>query len=512
MSSILRFILLSLVVMSLACSKNDDGDTPEVPTIEDTIEISYQESFEDFANPERGFYKYSETSASNYRTLSVSQMIARRGLTGGSGASYQTYNTLVFRYYVLDDFVNSDIGADFLASMQEDFDAAREAGVKVIPRFCYTISANGGNCSEGFICPPYGDASKSQVLSHISQLGAVINQNVDVILCIQMGFIGTWGENYYTDHFGDASSNDIVRKLIDQNWGDRIDVLEAMLETFDPELMIQVRYPQMKQRTIYGVNALTDVAALTSEEAFTGSNKARIGFHNDCLFASATDFGTYTDYGNSSSQATSDIGNLKGYFADDGRYVYVGGETCFDGYSPQNDCSPAGIADVDLRSLHYTYLNADYNNEVNNDWQDGGCMDEIKLHLGYRYVLKSGKYDQILSNTRNMNVEFVVENVGYTTVLKERPVQLILQDTTTQTEYVYDMTSDMREWESMTTVSETLDLGSTIAAGTYKAYLYLPDGHATISDRPEYAIRLANSEIWDESTGYNDLGYTVTIE
>jgi hypothetical protein len=27
-----------------------------------------------------------------------------------------------------------------------------------------------------------------------------------IIACMQMGFIGTWGENYYSDYFGDPSS------------------------------------------------------------------------------------------------------------------------------------------------------------------------------------------------------------------------------------------------------------------------------------------------------------------
>ena len=42
--------------------------------------ITYEQSFEDFPNPERGFYRYSETRASNYNTLSISQMKSWRSL------------------------------------------------------------------------------------------------------------------------------------------------------------------------------------------------------------------------------------------------------------------------------------------------------------------------------------------------------------------------------------------------------------------------------------------------
>jgi hypothetical protein len=43
----------------------------------------------------------------------------------------------------------------------------------------------------------------------------------------------------------------------------------------------------MKQRYVYGVNALTSLQPLTDAEAFTGTDQARIGFHNDCFLSSA---------------------------------------------------------------------------------------------------------------------------------------------------------------------------------------------------------------------------------
>ena len=83
--------------------------------------------------------------------------------------------------------------------------------------FLYHYSSINGACPEGFICPPYGDAPKNIVLNHIAQLKPLLQDNADVIACMQMGFIGTWGENYYSDYFGDPSSNG-KGKLIDKNW------------------------------------------------------------------------------------------------------------------------------------------------------------------------------------------------------------------------------------------------------------------------------------------------------
>ncbi len=58
--------------------------------------------------------------------------------------------------------------------------------------------------------------------------------------------------------------------------------------------MVQVRYPHTEAKNhLAGIQALTNVAPLAANEAFNGTDKARIGFHNDCFLASADDYGTY---------------------------------------------------------------------------------------------------------------------------------------------------------------------------------------------------------------------------
>jgi len=47
--------------------------------------------------------------------------------------------------------------------------------------------------------------------------------------------------------------------------------------------------------------------------------------------------------------------------------------------------------------------------------------------------------------------------------------------------------------------------------GTYHLYLWLPDKYAAIANDPRYAIRIANTDMWDAQTGMNDLMATVTI-
>lgn len=503
------FHCLAIAFTALACSRpektvaqNATGDTT----------ATYIESTEDFANPERGFYRYSETSGSNPRPLDPEELKRWRSGAKADGGTYNVVSTLVFRYYILDAFKTSALSATFLKSIQTDFQTARNTGVKLIPRFTYTNSSKSGSCPEKFICPPYGDAGKAKVLEHIAQLKSVLAENADVIACVQMGFIGVWGEQYYTDYFGDASGNGAAGKLLDNNWNDRIEVLKALLDAVPVDRMIQVRYPQIKQRTIYGIHAATNVAALTESEAFKPTDKARIGFHNDCFLASADDYGTYEDYGNSVTDRKSDLAVLKEYKKKDSKFVVVGGETCTDDYSPQNDCEPAGIAQTEMENLHYSFLNCAYNNDVNNDWQGGGCMEDIKKRLGYRFVLKSVTFPKSIEASKQLKFKIELGNRGYASCYNERPVKIVLKGKINGKQYSIVTDADPRKWYTGNiTLEATVALPSGITPGDYELFLFLPDKYTSITDRPEYAIRLANKDLWDGTTGMNKLNLSLTV-
>jgi hypothetical protein len=503
-------ICLAAVLLASSCKDKEDN----LVQIE-KVNVAYTESSEDFPNPERGFYRYSEVHSSNYTVLTADELKGYRSPQSIQSANYKVASTLVFRYYILDDVVNQAISASFLTNIKKDFDAARAAGVKLIPRFVYTATAKPGNCPEGFICPLYGDAPKAIILNHISQLKPVLHDNADVIACVQLGFIGTWGEQYYSDFFGDASPNAAQGKLLDQNWKDRIEVIKALLDAVPADRMIQLRYPQLKQRYIYGVNAPLSSAPLTESGAFTENDIARLGFHNDCFMASADDFGTYTDYGNSSSPRASDgavLNTLKDYFKADSEFVVVGGETCSDGYSPTNDCEPAGKIQAEFAALHYSFINAHYNTEVNNDWQDGGCMDNIKRNLGYRFVLQNASLPNNVVKGTDLNIVLNIKNAGYASPYNKRTVKLVLRNTKTNEVRSFDLVTDVRRWYSGDNkVTEAVKIPSDLPAGDYEMLLNLPDAYASIATKPEFSIRLANNDTWEAATGYNKLNHTIKV-
>jgi hypothetical protein len=269
-----------------------------------------------FANPERGFYAVFETTASGYESLDRTTVQNLRT---------QSAVSLVYRQWYLDSFVNADLTQAFLDKVAADFSVIRQAGMKTVLRFAYTDNAT----------KPYGDASKARVLGHITQLKPILFANSDVIAALQAGFIGAWGEWYYTDTFGDDGN------VSAPQWTDRQDVVNALLDALDLQRPIQLRTPAYKQH-FYGT------AALTATEAFSGVAKARVGHHDDCFVADATDMGTYNN-----------VAADKTYLAAENLYLPQGGETC-----ATSTYSVWSNASQDLAALHWSFLNQDYHPDV----------------------------------------------------------------------------------------------------------------------------------------------------
>ena len=489
---------------------NHGSFIPDAST-QDTI-VTYKESFEDFPNPERGFYQAIGTSSSRYVPLTLERLKGLRTAHEVKGANYKVINSLVFREFLLDSFVHSPLSNQFLESVRKDFETIRQAGLKSIIRFAYTNTVRSGGCPDEYkICPPYGDAPKNVVLNHISQLKPLFVENVDVIAAVQMGFIGIWGENYFTDYFGDASMNGVGR-IMDSSWKDRNEVLQALLNAVPKERMIQVRTPQIKQRFVYGAKAPVTSNSLNVSEAYKGSDKSRIGFHNDCFLASADDYGTYYDYGNTATNRKPANNELRNYTSKDSRFVVVGGETCDDAFSPQNDCEPAGHAEKEFSEMHYSYLNTTYNLDVNNDWESGGCMANIKRKLGYRLVLQSATFPKTIQAGQEFHVRINLNNIGYASLYNPRPVALILRNTVDGKIRSFTFKTDPRFWfTGKIVINGNFFLPADVPPGHYDLLLNLPDESHSLTSRPEYSIRLANENCWEEQTGFNKLGFTLTI-
>jgi len=403
------------------------------------------------ANPERGMYYHTEAHSNSYNQVTQSSLVNRR---------VNEQITLILRVFYLENFKNSPISATYLSNMQTDFTRCRNAGVKVIVRFAYNDDSS------------ETDSSKAVVLGHISQLSSVIDNNADVILCIQQGFIGSWGEGYYTTNFGNAGV------LSAQNIADRNEVLQAELDSFTP--FIQVRTPLFKKR-------LVGNTALTSIEAYTNTAKARIGHHNDSFLSSNSEQGTYS--GN-----TANIALERTYVAQETQFTPMGGEANEFPTSFTNNV----LADMD--TYNYTYFNSvGYASGIISDWQNKGWLDEIKNRLGYRFVVNSANFSSV---GNNLSVDISVTNEGFARVFKERNVFLVLRGAVAT--LVQVLPTDVRTWENTVNITGTF----IVPEGEYETFLYLPDSNLL---SPEYAIQMAGGTTWESATGYNNLNQTVTI-
>jgi hypothetical protein len=476
------------------------------------VRVTYKEGNEDIVNPERGFYIPKGTKASNFILLDEKQLATYRSeLQQLNGASYKVKVSLIYRGYELDTFKSRALSPAFLQNLQKDFDAVRKAGLKMILRFAYTNASHGGDCSDEYkICPPYGDAPLHIILHQVRQLKPLLQKNADIIAVLQQGFIGIWGENYYTDYFDCASGNAVIS---DSGWQLRNQFLKALLEAMPADRMVQVRTPQIKQRFVYGPRALVTVSPLLVNEAFTNNDKARIGFHNDCFLASEDDYGTFYNYGNSVTAKDTANKVLRAYFAADSRYTAIGGETCDDAFSPQNDCAPMGNAEMEMAVMHYSYLNAAYNNQVNNDWDSLDCIKRIKQQLGYRMVLQTALLPKTVKSNKNFSVELHLENKGYASPFNPRPVQLILRNQQTgKITQLYFKTSIQRWFTGKIVLKQNFVLPVDISPGSYQLLFNLPDGYTNLQSNPAYSIRLANTDLWEATTGFNNLNHLLTVE
>ena len=389
-------------------------------------------------NPERGFYQYID-------------LVTTDDLSGIRGEG----STLVFSYIRLDDFRDQDLPQSL----------ARDAGVKVIPRFAYNFGPWPNS---------EPDASKDWVLTHIDQVTPLLQANADVIAFVQAGFIGAWGEWHSS-----------TEGLLDDP-ADKFEILEALLDALPPERAVQLRYPPYKDEGYGG-----PLDAITGHD---GSYASRIGHHNDCFLASDTDYGTYPPGERADWLAWLNQENL---------YVPMGGETC-NLYPALTDCTPALVEFEDLR---FSYINHDYHPDVVDGWTAGGCYEEIDRRLGYRLVLTEVEWPEQVRPGGQIPLTVTVRNDGWAPPVNPRPVQVVLAAGTT---HVATLDADPRGWHPGETVvlQVRLQLPADLSEGDWELGLALPDADPVHALDARYAIQFANDGTWRD--GWNALA-TVSV-
>lgn len=457
-----RLCLLLVTVLGLfssACGNKSDNAYPGLET------VTYTSTDENFPNPERGLY--SGTSFESEDGTPVSSSILKSNRKMG--------RSLYMLECWLKPFFESDISDAYLELIRKSLQAYRGTGAKCILRFGYSDHIPNNDLANWRNYLPY-DATEDQILRHIAQIKPILQEYADVIYVLQAGFIGCWGEWYYTDHFNTNLENP-------EDFLGRKKVCDALLDALPANRQISLRTPTYKQ----GMYGLSISDTLTFSEAHKTSVTARLGGHNDCFLASSNDQGTFLNP------------SAKDYWSAESKYTIMGGETC----SMSTFCKCDNAIKV-MAAQHYSYLNSAFDPEVLNYWSRNSCLDEIRIRLGYRFVLTKGYFTQNPSASSPMRVVLNISNAGFASVMNPRDAELVLTDRNGDVLATWPLESDPRFWMGGTNivVDQNIDLPED-ASGSCTLWLNLPD--PDYRTNPLYSIRLANEDMWDDETGFNKI-------
>lgn len=447
-------LILAVAAMFSAVACNPDNKPGN--EYEGLAHQTYVESEAVFPNPERGFYFVKDFHSAADALITPSSIKMQRTLN----------RTITYNGYYPKDYMNGDIGEEFIQMMKSNMQILRDSGAKCVLRIAY---------SDSEAEKPW-DPTLEVVLRHIENIKPVLQEYGDVILTFQAGFVGVWGEWYYTDNFISNPKNPQEHSL-------RKQVTDAMLAALPADRTISLRTPMFK-RMMYAED-YTDT--LTLETAYNGTPRARISGFNDCFGASQNDQGTFS---NSESRE---------FWKKDTRYTLMGGETC--AISKYCLCENSL---KDMEDYHWTYLNSGYNGKVLGRWRTDGCMDEIERRLGYRLSLTDVYTDASPVPASDCRVVLKLQNSGFAAPMNPRAVELVFVDGKGKATVTELKDIDPRYWfaKEAVTIDRIVKIPAD-ATGNCALYLNLPDPETTLHDNPLFSIRLANDGIWDETTGYN---------
>ena len=455
---------------------------------------NYSESSSDIKNPERGLYKMVEykyhkregDDAGNYTSPTSS-------LTD----SYDENNTLVLTQFYMFDYVEADhinsAGKNYIRNV---LSYVREKGKKAIVRISY---------NDKHPSSYHQEPTLDHIKKHLQDLAPIFSDSEDIIYVVQGGFIGTYGEWYYTSYFGPSSGgvdytidNDVV-----SGFSNRKAVLKAMLEAVPPSRQIALRTPEYKQCYVNP----SHVSSWSNLSGFGTDPVNRLAFYNDAFLYGGEDMGTFHETWQ------------RDMWKQQGAYLINGGEAPYSSKSPSQmegytyNAVRSAIFDYPYSYLHHDTghhehpgsTDPNHGSLLMRHWHEQGWMTDIKKWLGYRLWMENLKITGTnFSSGSTITVRLKIHNSGAAPVINERPMKLVLIHNGTPV-ILKDYCGEIRSVKSGTTETFTFDVTMPQSAVSGdKLALWLPDKASGLRSRAEYSIRLANSDVtW--SDGYNIL-------
>ena len=316
---------------------------------------------------------------------------------------------------------SQDLTEDALNVLQQTFDNIRDFGGRVIVRICYDPWYNG----RSNVTPEH-----EWVLKHVKQLAPVLSKNTDVIVALEMGMHGAYGEM----HSDTSITYDRVAEAVN-----------LMLRNTPPELKILTRTGNYSAKVLgfdnWGVDFHIDGEKFKEIAKAKGDTMYRVGMFNDGYLGTQYDYGTWGADCKTSICREEGVAWLEKYSIN----TPYGGEalTTASGYQVIN--TPEFLAYEGFRT-HTSYLNIQWNNNLIDNWKktpfkqkdfdyDPTRVDSlsgfkyINDHLGYRFVLRESWLSDTVGSDGILRAKLRFQNVGFGNLTWNAPVRLaVLED------------------------------------------------------------------------------------
>lgn len=317
--------------------------------------------------------------------------------------------------------VSQDLTEDALNVLQQTFDNIRANKGFVIVRICYDPWYNG----RSNVTPEH-----KWVLRHVEQLAPVLSKNTDVIVALEMGMHGAYGEM----HSDTSITYDRVAEAVN-----------LMLRNTPPELKILTRTGNYSAKVLgfdnWGVDFHIDGEKFAEIAKAKGDTMYRVGMFNDGYLGTQYDYGTWGADCATSICREEGVAWLEKY----GINTPYGGEalTTAGGFEVIN--TPEFLAYEGFRT-HTSYLNIQWNNNLIDGWKkshfegkdfeyDGSKIDSltgfkyVNDHLGYRFVLRESWMSDTVGSDGILRAKLRIQNVGFGNLTWRAPVRLaVLED------------------------------------------------------------------------------------
>lgn len=407
---------------------------------------------------------------------------------------------------------------DFLSSLKETLQNARNSGTSIVLRFSYASDNTTGNEPSG---AGEGD-SKAQpntdlIVKHIRELSTVINEYKDTVLAVECGMYGPWGE-MHTSMYDEPQYYSIFTK--------------AWLASLDKNIKVLVRAPKHLM-AFYGY---ADKAAEFAAAIDNGSLKIdpRLGMYNDGYLGSSDDIGTFgaaNEWPYITREKAVDLLQNMDTVPYGGELAYVtvddlkaNNSTIYDNHDIMGEfyrthlsylhnikdegqvlAGELGKQIVDANEIIPGLDKSDVAPYIGQSYQK-----YILDHMGYRLLVKKSELSDTVDSDGTFNMSGSIKNTGFGNFLTDKKAEVILKNgDDTYTADVDDFSA--KELNSLATMNYdwNFTVPSDLTAGNWDVYIRIKNASDT-GEVSKTGISFANPDCFDETLRANKIG-TISI-